>query len=152
VQELPGDPDGGDDEALLSSIDDVRAAIDALTEAEWGKLLRVARWFARRCGEADQDLLQEGVARAWAGKRRCRKGVPITAFIAGIMKSLASQETEAKKAGTRPWLRGDFDDEVRPEWVGEQVSPEHAVVSRMDAAPHSPRSRSSLLTASSYSY
>jgi hypothetical protein len=59
-------------------------------------------------------------------------GVPAVAFIAGIMKSLASQETEAKKAGMRPKLVDGFDEQVRPEWDNPGVSPEHAALSRIE--------------------
>jgi DNA-directed RNA polymerase specialized sigma24 family protein len=131
VQDLADDPDGGDDEALVS-VDDARGAISALSKADWARLLQVAKWLAERCGEAPHDLLQEATARAWAGRRRCRVGTPVDAFLAGIMKSLASQEVEARKAGQRPRLAEGFDDEVRPQWGAEQVSPERAAISRVD--------------------
>jgi DNA-directed RNA polymerase specialized sigma24 family protein len=131
VQDLPDDPDGGDDEADLSSIDDVRTAISALSQADMARLLKMARWFAPRCGELPQDLLQEALTRAWAGQRRCRRGTSAMNFIAGIMRSLTSQELEARRAGTRPELVAEYDDQARSVW-GEAVSPEHAVLSRID--------------------
>jgi DNA-directed RNA polymerase specialized sigma24 family protein len=125
-------PDGGDSEGQLSPIDDVRAAISALSKSDLGKLLQIADWFAKRCGESGQDFLQEAIARAWDGRRRCRACTPVVAFIAGIMKSLASQETEAKKAGMRPKLVEEFDDHALPQWSAGCVSPEHAALSRIE--------------------
>jgi RNA polymerase sigma-70 factor (ECF subfamily) len=74
------DPTGGD----------VARAIHSLTDADLVRLGALARLWARGLPGvlAWSDILHEAIARALDGTRRWPPGVPILAFLSGIMRSI----------------------------------------------------------------
>lgn len=87
----PADLGGGDDH-----LDDaeMRAALLALTDADW---LRLAKVDARYRGGTDfpeGDLVQEALCRAITGKRRCPRGVSVVKFLADAIWSIAGHRRE----------------------------------------------------------
>jgi len=75
---------------------EVRAAIEALSEADWVRLTRVANAYARNRGLDPDDLLQEAFTRALEGSRHCPRAVGIVRFLAEVMRSIASDELKAR--------------------------------------------------------
>ena len=73
---------------------DLRAALAALPEADLLRLRAIARLRARALpgGMAWSDLLHEAVLRALAGTRPWPPGVPLVAFLAGVMRSLCDEQ------------------------------------------------------------
>jgi DNA-directed RNA polymerase specialized sigma24 family protein len=65
-------------------------ALDLLGEIDLLRLKTIARLFARGLPSdvAWDDLLQEALTRVLVGSRRHPDGVPIVAFLAGVMRSL----------------------------------------------------------------
>src|SRR5690349_7760247 len=84
---LPGGP-GGENEWL--STPEISAAISSLSPSDKRKLRKAARFIARINGLDDAELLQEALVRAFEGRRRCRRGLPIVLFLFGAMRSIAS--------------------------------------------------------------
>ena len=89
---------------LLPPSDDVAAALCALTDADLLRLRALARLRARALppgGVGWPDLLQEAVLRALDGSRRWPPGVPLIAFMGGIMRSLCADHwRQCRREGT----------------------------------------------------
>jgi hypothetical protein len=99
--------DEGDDKGLPDNGDrftvaEMHDSIEALSDPDVAKLVAASRAFCRLCGIPPDDLLQEAYTRALEGRRTCHRGTGIVEFLCGVMKSLASQENEARKEGLRP--------------------------------------------------
>jgi len=74
---------------------DVGAALAALSEDDLLRLRAIARLRARSLppgGMTWSDLLHEAVLRALAGARPWPAGVPLLAFLAGVMRSLCDEQ------------------------------------------------------------
>lgn len=73
---------------------DVDAALSALPEEDLLRLRVIARLRARSLpgGMSWSDLLHEAVLRALAGTRPWPPGVPLLAFLAGVMRSLCDEQ------------------------------------------------------------
>lgn len=83
------------DDALYS-LEEVRAALDGLTELDHARITLIARHFAPRTDLSDEELRQEAFLRVLA-TRTCKVGVDIRAFLAGTIKSIASETPRARK-------------------------------------------------------
>ena len=81
---------------------EIRDSVDLLTKPDLARLDLAAQGFSSLCGLDPEDLLQEALTRALEGRRTCKRGTPFVPFICGVMKSLASEEIEARKDGRRP--------------------------------------------------
>jgi DNA-directed RNA polymerase specialized sigma24 family protein len=67
-------------------------ALNGLSEADLLRLKRIAQLRARELVQVQwSDLLHEAVLRALEGTRRWPEHVPLVAFLAGIMRSLADE-------------------------------------------------------------
>jgi DNA-directed RNA polymerase specialized sigma24 family protein len=74
---------------------DLGGALAALSEEDLLRLRAIARLRARSLppgSMAWSDLLQEAVLRALAGARPWPPGVPLLAFLAGVMRSLCDEQ------------------------------------------------------------
>jgi len=78
---------------------DVAAALAALSDDDLLRLRALARLRARGLpgGVAWSDLLHEAVLRALEGTRRWPPGVPLLAFLAGIMRSLCDEQWRRRR-------------------------------------------------------
>ncbi len=78
---------------------DVAAALAALSDDDLLRLRALARLRARGLpgGMAWSDLLHEAVLRALEGTRRWPPGVPLLAFLAGIMRSLCDEQWRRRR-------------------------------------------------------
>ncbi len=78
---------------------DVGAALAALSDDDLLRLRALARLRARGLpgGVAWSDLLHEAVLRALEGTRRWPPGVPLLAFLAGIMRSLSDEQWRRRR-------------------------------------------------------
>ena len=78
---------------------DVGAALAALSDDDLLRLRALARLRARGLpgGVAWSDLLHEAVLRALEGTRRGPPGVPLLAFLAGIMRSLCNEQWRRRR-------------------------------------------------------
>ncbi len=78
---------------------DVGAALAALSDDDLLRLRALARLRARGLpgGVAWSDLLHEAVLRALEGTRRWPPGVPLLAFLAGIMRSLCDEHWRRRR-------------------------------------------------------
>ena len=120
---------------LLPPSGDVAAALGSLTDADLLRLRAVARLRARALppgGAGWPDLLQEAVLRALDGSRRWPPGVPLIAFMGGIMRSLCTEH----------WRRYRREGTAFPAAAGMANSWESAAESMPDPAPGSDPERS----------
>lgn len=122
---------GADEHGDLLSVDEARVRLDSLSNDEANKLIQISKWFANRCEVPAEDLRQEAIVRVLSGSRQCRRGADFVRFLAGVMRSLVSAESEAKKAGVRPVLVV-LDSKNGHDVADDALSPEHWVASRMD--------------------
>jgi DNA-directed RNA polymerase specialized sigma24 family protein len=115
---------------------EIKAAIEALPHAGWLRLHRIARALSRHTGIEPADLLQEAFQRALDGSRRCPGDVDVLRFLAGVMRSIASDWCKAR----RRWQRLQL---VAPAAVLEVVmlqvrdlrpTPDDALASEQEAA------------------
>lgn len=83
---------------------EIRAAIEALPPAGWLRLHKIARALCRHAGFEPGDLLQEAFHRALDGARRCPRDVDIHHFLAGVMRSIASDWCKARRRWQRVQL------------------------------------------------
>lgn len=77
---------------------EIAEAIRQLSEADWGRLRKVAHRFARPDVSAN-ELIQEAFFRSLTGTRRCPRAVSVVRFLAEAMRSVAHGEQE--KSSTR---------------------------------------------------
>ncbi len=76
-------------------------ALDMVTQMDLLRLKSIARLRARGL-PADvgwEDLLQEAFARVLAGTRRRPEGLPVVAFLAGVMRSLRAEYLRHRRPG-----------------------------------------------------
>jgi RNA polymerase sigma-70 factor (ECF subfamily) len=90
-------------EASALTRKEIHRAIAALPEADWLRLHKVARALCRNGGFDADDLLQEAFQRALNGGRQCPRDVEVTRFLAGVMRSIASDWGKARRR--RPEMR-----------------------------------------------
>lgn len=78
---------------------DVGEALNALSDDDLLRLRALARLRARGLpgGVAWSDLLHEAMLRALEGTRRWPPGVPLLAFLAGIMRSLCDEQWRRRR-------------------------------------------------------
>jgi DNA-directed RNA polymerase specialized sigma24 family protein len=78
---------------------DVRAALAAMPAEDLLRLRAIARLRARSlpAGMSWSDLLHEAVLRALAGTRPWPPGVPLLAFLAGVMRSLCDEQWRRRR-------------------------------------------------------
>lgn len=74
----------------------IRAALDGLSDDDHRRLTMVARYFAPRTDMSEDDLRQEAFLRVLSN-RTCKVGVGIVEFLAGTIKSIASETPRARK-------------------------------------------------------
>lgn len=87
------------------STDEVRDALRAMSAAQAAKIETIARWFSGRCSVPAEDLRQEAFVRLLSGSRRVPRRADLGVIVSGTIRSLASEEINAIRAGRR---------EVRP--------------------------------------
>ena len=87
--------DEGPNDVLLT-VAQVRAALDALTDDDHRRLAAVVRHFAPRSGLTEDDLRQEAFLRVLS-TRTCKVGVAVLDFLAGTIRSIASETSRARK-------------------------------------------------------
>lgn len=96
------------------TLNEVRAAIEALSDADWLRIEKIAKLYSRnRRLEAD-DLLQTTLMRTLEGTRRCPRCVDFVRFLAAAMRSIASDDVKAwtrkPELKTVPKFGGDEDE------------------------------------------
>lgn len=90
-----------DDEFGIASPAEVARALGVLSVGELRRLELIARGRANGLVGADwSDLLQEAVARALEGSRRWPRAIPIMAFLAQTIRSIASELRSRAEAAT----------------------------------------------------
>jgi DNA-directed RNA polymerase specialized sigma24 family protein len=127
-----GDDKGLPDDGDRFTVAEMHNSIEALSDPDVAKLVAASRAFCRLCGIPPDDLLQEAYTRALEGRRTCHRGTGIVEFLCGVMKSLASQENEARKEGLRPVVVMRNGEPVLPDVAADMVSPEQAAASAID--------------------
>jgi DNA-directed RNA polymerase specialized sigma24 family protein len=75
---------------------EILAALDGMSDDDHRRLTMVARYFAPRTDMSEDDLRQEAFLRVLSS-RTCRVGVGIVEFLAGTIKSIASETPKARK-------------------------------------------------------
>jgi hypothetical protein len=83
------------DHVEVRSSEEIAAAIDSLTSADWVRLRAVSHKYAWLYPAGAEALLWEAIGRAVAGTRRCPNNVDVVRFLAEAMRSIA--DGEAKK-------------------------------------------------------
>jgi DNA-directed RNA polymerase specialized sigma24 family protein len=76
---------------------EIKTAIEAFPPVHWLRLHKVARALCRHTGVEPEDLLQDAFRRALDGARLCPRDVDILRFLAGVMRSIASDWSKARK-------------------------------------------------------
>lgn len=109
---------------------DIGAALAALSEDDLLRLRAIARLRARSLpgGIAWSDLLHEAVVRALAGTRPWPPGVPLLAFLAGVMRSLCDEQWRRHRrldTSPTPGGAGPVDDPERVYAAAEALAAIH---------------------------
>lgn len=121
--------DSGEADHLTA--EEVRTLVRGLAQSDYDKIEKVAKWFAPRCRMQPEDLSQEAFKRLLAGTRRLPRGADVLPVIAGIIKSIASQEVEAIRSGFRD-VRPAPDGSDGRDQADPAPSPERLVASARD--------------------
>jgi DNA-directed RNA polymerase specialized sigma24 family protein len=117
-------------------------ALELVTEMDLLRLKTIARLHARGLPPEVgwDDLLQEAITRVLVGSRKCPQGVPMIAFLAGIMRSLKTEYWRRAGAGSagREALRIDHAATESPDDIIElrdpAPDPERALSARQELA------------------
>jgi len=92
------DPVRSDIAATETSTETIARALAALTPSDLVRLKRLAQLRARLLPGLEWDeLLNEALLRTLDGSRRWPEGVPLLAFIAGIMRSLVDGRAQERR-------------------------------------------------------
>lgn len=83
--------DAADEDSDVLSPDEIRAAIEGFSHADWIRLKRAAAYFAWRPGVQGSDLQQEAMMRALEGRRKCPRKTSVITFLCGAIRSIASE-------------------------------------------------------------
>ncbi len=130
-----GAPVGDAADAPRYAPEEIVDAIGALSDADVKRVEDISRYFAPRCAMQPEDLRQEAYARAF-GARSCKVGTGMVEFLAGIMKSIASEGPRARRKARKDgafevvFVDGYGKNGV-PEPAYEASSPEEAALSRL---------------------
>jgi DNA-directed RNA polymerase specialized sigma24 family protein len=114
--------------------DEVREALHALSDDDMRRIDRIARYFAPRSGMSIEDLRQEAFLRVLSS-RTCKAGTPIIAYLAGTIKSIASETPRARKkarkdAGLEVVFAPQYGTDGIPEPQFDAPDPEDEALSR----------------------
>jgi DNA-directed RNA polymerase specialized sigma24 family protein len=71
------------------SLTEIASALKALNDADKTALMKIARIYAARTSYGAEDMLQEAMCRVLSGTRIWPLHVPLIAFLAGVMRSVA---------------------------------------------------------------
>jgi DNA-directed RNA polymerase specialized sigma24 family protein len=95
---------------------EIARALAALSAVDMLRLKAIARLRARDLpGDTGwSDLLNEAIARALDGSRQCPPGVGIVVFLAGIMRSIASEHWRRLRREAGIFAISSGDDEADP--------------------------------------
>jgi DNA-directed RNA polymerase specialized sigma24 family protein len=95
---------------------EIARALAALSAVDMLRLKAIARLRARDLPDDTgwSDLLNEAVARALDGSRQCPPGVGIVVFLAGIMRSIASEHWRRRRREAGIFEISGGDDEADP--------------------------------------
>lgn len=95
-----------------------RIALGSLPQADLVRLSRIARLRALGLAGTDaEDLLNEAIVRVLDGRRRWPLDVPMVAFLAQVMRSIADEEREREgRSAAGEWddMAGLADDQPEP--------------------------------------
>jgi DNA-directed RNA polymerase specialized sigma24 family protein len=114
---------------------DVAAALGALSNAELLRLNALARlWTRGMPGTLSwADVLQEAIARALDGSRKWPPGVPILAFLSGVMRSICDDHWRQQVREARVFVRSADAADARAEEVGAVIPDPERVVAAAQA-------------------
>jgi RNA polymerase sigma-70 factor (ECF subfamily) len=81
------------------SLDEITAAIEMFTDADWLRLKIAAQYFSYegRCGRDWSDLQNEALVRALDGRRKCPRNVSVLTFLGNVIRSIASDSDDLDK-------------------------------------------------------
>ena len=115
---------------------EVEASLAGLTDDELIKLKRIAQLRAHGLVSMDwNDLLQEAIARTLAGSRVWPKDVPLLAFLAQTMRSIANEAwLNFDRSGERP-SAADSEESRLLELAASEIDPEREAAAA-DALRH----------------
>jgi hypothetical protein len=132
---IQADHSGNESVGPRFTVDELRLAIATLSAADLGRLKQAAKVFSGISGIMEDDLIQDSYTRVLEGRRTCGRTVGLVPFLCGVMKSIASQETEARKVGLRPVTVLKNGEAVLPDGKADTVSPEQAAAAAIDDRP-----------------
>ncbi len=114
---------------------DVAAALGALSNAELLRLNALARvWTRGMPGTLSwADVLQEAIARALGGSRKWPSGVPILAFLSGVMRSICDDHRRNQVREARVIVRSADAADARAEEVSVATPDPERVVAAAQA-------------------
>jgi len=125
MERLTTPPEPGD---AVGRGTDVASAIDALSDIDLVRLTALARLWSRGLtgGLGWSDILHEAIARALDGSRPWPTGVPILAFLSGVMRSICNDHWRRARYERRLLVsRDDPDQRSRPsEEIDDVPDPE----------------------------
>lgn len=120
--------------AYLSTAN-IEAALQALPEAGWIRLHKIASVLARTHPVEAEDLLHEACCRALDGRRRCPSNVDLFRFFAEAMRSISSDALKAEKRHLTLYLVSDTDSEENAyDPPDEQPNAEEALVTAQEVS------------------
>jgi DNA-directed RNA polymerase specialized sigma24 family protein len=94
-------PKGSDAIRDVLDLEEIRSALDGLTQSDLVRLRRAGSKFALKLDYTVDDLISEAVFSAYSGARQCRRDLPILVFLAGAMRSIAwNAKVSSRKAGS----------------------------------------------------
>lgn len=89
----------------LATLGEVKKAIEALTNADYAKLMLIARYFCKaRIADPSiesDDLLQEAIVRTLTGTRKWKKGISLLKHLDRTMESISSYYIEKQSKSPR---------------------------------------------------
>ena len=116
-------------DATPLSAEQVFTAINEFTDAHWRKIKAAAHFYSKRSGLDPEDLMQEACCRILRLSRKINGDKNAMWTVIGTMRSLASNEIEAREGGLRPEPQSP---ERMNRYKSSDLGPEYLVFSRID--------------------
>jgi RNA polymerase sigma-70 factor (ECF subfamily) len=115
---------------LARSAADVSAAIAALSDAELVRLQALARLWSRGLpgGLGWADILHEAIVRVLDGSRSWPLGVPLLAFLAGVMRSICDDQWRRVRNEQKLLVSRDDPDRSGDDPIDNEPDPERVVI------------------------
>jgi len=116
------------------SADELSAAIDDFSKADWVRLRKVAIRYSWYRNVDPAQIVQEAIKRALCGQRRCPRDISVVRFLAEAIRSLCSSagKSQTKRREVSLTISLNSDETFDPGYKDDRPNVEEALIADQD--------------------